>query len=184
MNHKNRSGKKTVIFIDSGDTIIDESTQRFAPDRRTVLSAEFIPGAEQAVRSLYESGHTLALVADGLAQSFENIYRENRLSPCFAAKIYSEKLGTSKPDPKMFRAAVLALGLSEQDYPRIVMVGNNLARDVKGANDFGITSIYLNWSCRYATVPEDESQKPDYTIRSPLELIALVEKLDRKIPPE
>lgn len=181
MNFKDKSDRKTIIFIDSGDTIIDESTQVFAPGTDTVLSADFIPGAEQAIRSLSGSGHTLALVADGRIRSFENVYRKNGLYPCFSAQIYSEALGVKKPHAGMFLAAVSALGLTEADYPRIIMVGNNLACDIKGANDFGITSVYLSWTPRYPKIPAEKSQVPDYTIGSPMELVPLVKRLDRML---
>ena len=45
--------KKLIIFTDSGDTIIDESTQVF-DERGIVARAEFIPGAGEVLRQLKE----------------------------------------------------------------------------------------------------------------------------------
>ena len=135
--------QKTIIFIDCGDTIVDERTQVYAgePENSPVLRADFIPGADEMIRSLYESGHDIVLVADGLVASFENILRENGLYPFFKAKIYSEAIGAGKPSGRMFCAAMGALELTEADKRRIIMVGNNLRRDIKGANAAGITSV-------------------------------------------
>ena len=72
------------------------------------------------------------------------------------------------------------LGLGEADKGRIIMVGNNLKRDIAGANRFGITSVLMAWSPRYCMVPENEEQTPDYRIRNPLQLVELAERLERE----
>ncbi len=172
--------KKLVVFLDSGDTLVDESSE-IRDDNDVVLKAAVIPGADIMVKTLYERGYTLALVADGLAQSFKNVLTQNGIYDCFSKHIYSEDVGVCKPDARMFRAAVDALELTEKDFDRIVMVGNNLGRDVKGANSFGITSIFMAWTPRYPKTPADESEIPKYTINDPLELVELVEKLNSEL---
>ena len=47
--------KNLIIFTDSGDTIIDESTQVF-DERGIVTEAAFIPGAGEVLRELKEEG--------------------------------------------------------------------------------------------------------------------------------
>ncbi|EMS73373.1 HAD family hydrolase [Ruminiclostridium cellobioparum] len=169
--------KKIVVFLDSGDTLINESTEiRDAND--VVISADVIPGADAMVRTLYEKGYTIALVADGLEQSFKNVLTQNGICNCFAALINSENTGVCKPDGRMFKAAAEALDLTEKDFKRVVMVGNNLGRDVKGANELGITSVFMAWTPRYPRTPADESEVPDYTIYNPVELVDLVDKLN------
>lgn len=172
--------KRLVIFIDSGDTIIDEGTE-IRNECGIVIKADVIPGADTAVRTLHERGYTLALVADGLRQSFQNMYTQHGLIDCFSALIYSEDIGVCKPDERMFRAAMDALGLQSSDLHRIIMVGNNLARDIKGANAFGITSVLMNWTTRYPKTPADESEKPDYIINEPMELLSLAEMLEAEL---
>lgn len=174
------SEKKLIIFLDSGDTIIDESTE-IRNDEDIVLSANVIPGADVMVKTLAENGYTLALVADGNAQSFKNMFTQLGIYDYFSAMIYSENIKVCKPSPRMFKAAAGALDLSEKDYSRIVMVGNNLSRDIKGANALGITSVFLSWTTRYPHTPADESEHPVYTIREPLELLELVERLNNEL---
>jgi putative hydrolase of the HAD superfamily len=172
--------KKLIIFFDCGDTIIDEGTE-IKDNKGVVIKADIIPGADTMIKSLYEKGYTLAVVADGYTQSFKNTLSQNGLYNYFSALIYSEDVGVSKPDPRMFYAAISALGLSENDCSRIVMVGNNLSRDIKGANKLEIISVLLSWTPRYPKVPADDIEKPDFIINHPLELLELVDRLNLEI---
>ncbi|MGG1516269.1 HAD family hydrolase [Paenibacillus oryzisoli] len=176
----NPNAKKLIVFLDCGDTIIDEGTE-IRDDQDIVIQADLIPGADVMVRTLAERGYTLALVADGRAQSFKNMLTDHGLYDYFTTMIYSETIKAAKPSPRMFKAALGALDLSEQDCSRIVMVGNNLSRDIKGANQMGITSIFLSWTPRYPKVHGDESEMPTYTIGHPVELIELVERLNEQL---
>lgn len=172
--------KKLIIFTDSGDTIIDEATQVY-DDRGIVLKADFIPGAGEVLKQLHDEGFTVALVADGEWESFQNVYRENGLGYCFDAWIVSEVVGMQKPAPVMFEAAYEALKLTEADKRRIVMIGNNLKKDIAGANRQGLISVWLDWSPRYFHTVEEPDWQPDYTIHTPDELIPLIHELEEKL---
>lgn len=172
--------KKIIIFTDSGDTIIDEGTE-IRNDEDIVIHAEMIPGAGETLKALYDSGYTIAMVADGEEQSFTNVYEENRLGYCFHTRTISEVVGIQKPSERMFQDAMDKNHLTDQDKKRVVMVGNNVRKDIAGANRFGITSILLDWSPRYDMTPADESEKPDYIIHEPKELLALVERLEEQL---
>ena len=172
--------KRLIIFTDSGDTIIDEATQ-VRDERGIVLRADFIPGADAVLKKLHDDGYTVALVADGEWESFQNVYRENGLGDCFDAWIVSEVVGKQKPEPIMFENAYEALGLTEADKRRIVMIGNNLKKDIAGANRQGLTSIWLDWSPRYFHSVEEPDWQPDYTVKTPAELLPLLEELNAKL---
>ena len=154
--------KRLIIFTDSGDTIIDEGSQVF-DDRGIVQRAELIP---------------IALVADGEWESFQNVYRLNGLGYCFDQWIVSEVVGKQKPEPIMFETAFQKMGLTDADKPRIVMIGNNLKKDIAGANRMGLTSIWLDWSPRYFHTAEQPDWQPDYTVHTPQELIPLLHRLN------
>jgi putative hydrolase of the HAD superfamily len=172
--------RNLVVFIDSGDTIIDESKEIKAADG-TVLHAEMLEGARETLTTLYDSGYTIALVADGTKTSFDNIYQENGLDYCFSAKAISGELEQTKPASIMFRHAMEQLGLGDDDKHRIVMIGNNLKRDIVGANRMGITSILISYSPRYVMTPESEEEVPDYVVAKPSELLGLLEQLDLQV---
>ncbi|MGB8451608.1 MAG: HAD family hydrolase [Anaerocolumna sp.] len=172
--------KELIIFIDSGDTLIDESSE-IKDEDGTVLHSKMIEGAGETLVELYESGYTIALVADGTKASFDNIYSENGLDYCFSAKAISGDLKKAKPSAIMFHHAMEELGLKESDKNRIVMIGNNIKRDILGANRMGITSILLSYSPRYVMQPECEEEIPDYVVAKPCELVGLLEQLDRQL---
>ena len=174
------TNKKLIIFTDSGDTIIDEATQ-VRDERDIVLKADFIPGAGEVLKQLHDEGFTIALVADGEWESFQNVYRENGLGYCFDAWIVSEVVGLQKPAPIMFETAMQELKLTDADRSRIVMIGNNLKKDIAGANRQGLTSIWLDWSPRYFHTVEEPDWQPDYTIKTPAELIDLLHMLEEKL---
>ncbi len=172
--------KKLVIFTDSGDTIIDEATQVY-DDRHIVQEASFIPGADRALRQLHEEGYTIALVADGEWESFQNVYRRSGLDDCFDAWVVSEVVGQQKPAAVMFETAYEKLGLTDADKSRIVMIGNNLKKDVAGANRQGLISVWLDWSPRYFHTVEEPDWQPDYTVHTPDELLALIHRLEAEM---
>lgn len=175
--------KKLIIFTDSGDTIIDEATQVF-DGRHIVQEAKFIPEADKVLRQLHEEGYTIALVADGEWDSFQNVYRRTGLDDCFDAWVVSEVVGQQKPAAIMFETAYEKLGLTEADKRRIVMIGNNLKKDVAGANRQGLISVWLDWSPRYFHTVEEPEWQPDYTVHTPRELLELIHRLEAELEAE
>ncbi len=171
-------GKDIIIFTDSGDTIIDESTEIRKVQYGVVYHAECIPGAKETMLALKEAGHTIALVADGLAESFHNVMEENGLAQIFDSWTISEEVGAEKPSATMFEDAMQKLRLEEKDKKRILMVGNNIKRDIVGAKRFGIRSVLLAWSPRYNMTAETPEEEADYRISKPEELIELINHLE------
>lgn len=172
--------KRLIIFTDCGDTIIDEATQVY-DDRHIVQRADFIPGADEVLKTLHAEGFTVLAVADGEVESFGNIFRENGLGYCIDGWVISEAVGLQKPAPIMFETAMARLGLTGADKSRIVMIGNNLKKDVAGANRMGLTSIWLDWSPRYFHTVEEPDWQPDYTVHTPAELLPLLRRLDEEL---
>jgi len=166
-----------AICFDCGDTLVDEGTE-IKDEVGITLHADLIPGAAELMHELKHRGSSLALVADGPAGTFHNILSQHGLYDCFDAFAISEQVGVDKPDPRMFIHALDQLGIRREDYGRVVMVGNNLSRDIKGANALGLISVWLNWSPRRSKVPADASEVPQYTIQAPLDLLAVLEALE------
>ena len=73
------------------------------------------------------------------------------------------------------------LGLTEADKPRILMIGNNLAKDIVGANAFGIRSAFLRLSPRYRHEWQSDAETPDYVLDRPEELPALLRQIEREL---
>jgi putative hydrolase of the HAD superfamily len=168
--------KILAICLDCGDTLIDEGTEQ--KDGDISLRADLIPGADDLLHELKRRHYPLALVADGPVATFENNLGPYGLYELFDAYAISETVGVSKPDPAMFHAALDQLGISSEDYGRVVMVGNHLGRDIKGANELGIVSVWLDWAPRRAKVPADASEQPQFTIKQPLDLLTVLDEIE------
>jgi HAD superfamily hydrolase (TIGR01549 family) len=166
-----------AICFDFGDTLVDEGTE-VKNERQVTLQGDLIPGACQMLSELHARGYRLAIVSDGPVGSVDNVLRDHNLLVPFDAFAISEVLGVEKPNPRMFSHALDQLGIAPVDYGRTIMVGNNLSRDVKGANELGMVSVFLDWSPRYPKTPIDASEVPTHTIKMPLDLLSLVERLE------
>ena len=167
-----------AVCLDFGDTLADEASE-VKDDALTTLRAELIPGAGELLRELKRRGYKLALVADGRPGTYSNVLRQHSMHELFDAFSISEEVGVEKPDARMFIAALNALGIDKVDYDRTVMVGNRLDRDVGGANDLGMISVWINWSGRYALAPQHDVEVPDHTIHIPMELLEVMDELEQ-----
>jgi putative hydrolase of the HAD superfamily len=175
MDHQIRA-----ICFDFGDTLDDESSE-IKDERQVTQSAELIPGAAELLHRLKALGYRLAIVSNGPAGNVDHVLGHYGLLELFDAVAVSDAIGLHKPDPAIFRWALDRLGIEPADYGRTVMVGNHLDRDVKGANDAGLISVWLDWSPRYPKEPAGMAQVAQYRIGAPLELLPLVERLEREL---
>lgn len=172
------SRKILAICFDFGDTLADEATE-VKDETGTTQKAELIPGAGETVRQLARRGYRLALVADGRPGTYRNVLSQHGLYDLFEAFAISEEVGVEKPDARMFVHALEQLGIEPEDYGRTIMVGNHLERDIKGANALGMISVWIDWAPRRSKTPRDESEVPQYTINMPVELIEVVERIEK-----
>lgn len=172
------------LMLDCGDTLIDESTEVKINGSEVVTEAEEIPHAMDAVRALHAAGHNLVLVADGPPETFQNLLQPRGIWDLMQGHVISGNIGELKPSPKMFAAAMEVLALDESARERVIMVGNNLSRDIKGANEFGLKSLFVAWSKRRSQQPADASETPDYSIETLDQLTAMIDEIELALPYE
>ena len=101
-----------------------------------------VPAAHAAALRRLASSHRLALVADVWAQPepwVRELARAGVLD-AFEARVFSSEIGSVKPSPRPFRAAMASLGVGPGDC---VMVGDSARRDVGGAAAAGIASVWV-----------------------------------------
>lgn len=164
-----------AIFFDCGDTLVDEGTEIKRTDGSdVVLRAELLPGAETVLKDLIDLGYRLCLVADGPRETFENVLKPAGLWGLFEAHVISGDIGVRKPDARMFEIARDRMGLTAEMAPFVPMIGNNLDRDILGANRAGHPSVFFNWSPRRRRVPNGPQDTPTLQVSS---LSALVPTL-------
>jgi putative hydrolase of the HAD superfamily len=175
-NHHAHHHLRAILF-DLGDTLMWEVTEE--KDASGVTQrAELLPGAAELIRRLREDGFYLGLVADSLPKSPVNVLEQHELLHHFDTASISELVGVSKPDRRMFLTALAALDVDPADYARVVMVGNNLERDIIGANSLGLTTILIHPNDRRTATPSGPEDTPDHSVETIEELAELIYSLD------
>ncbi len=167
--------KLAALLFDLGDVIMQEATEVKDSELNT-LHAELVEGMADVLRMLKARGYKFGLVADTRPKTAWNVLHQHHLYDLFDTLAISEQVGCEKPDPHIFRAALDALNIAPRDYTRVAMIGNNLARDIRGANDLGLISIYFHWNERYAKA--NDGSKPKYIVRRSKELLDLITSLE------
>ena len=119
-----------------------------------------LPGAEELCRTLRAAGCRLALATNGVARVQHARLAGSPLVPYLERLFISGEMGTRKPEPAFFRAALAAMGAEDMD--RCVMVGDGLGSDVKGALSVGLDVIWF--APGGADAPAD--RRPTHTARS------------------
>lgn len=172
-----------AVCFDFGDTLVDEASE-VKDETNTSISGELIPGAGEVLHELDRRGYKLALVADGRPGTYRNVLSQHGLYGLFDAIAISEELGVEKPGERMYVHALGQLRIKRGDYSRTVMVGNRLDRDVRGANQLGMISIWMDWAPRYPKLPSAKIEQPRFRVREPLEILQVIESLERADAPD
>ena len=127
-----------------------------------------LPGAEELCRTLRAAGCRLALATNGVARVQYARLAGSPLEPYLERLFISGEMGTRKPEPAFFHAALSAMGAEAMN--RCVMVGDGLGSDVKGALSAGLDVI---WFAPGGSAAPAEL-KPTYTARSLEEIGAII----------
>jgi len=104
--------------------------------------------AEDALARLSESAALLSRLSEryrlGIVSNFYgnlgSVCREVGLEPSIGVAIDSTVVGCKKPDPRIFRAALDALGAAPEEA---VFVGDSPTRDMAGARALGMRHVWL-----------------------------------------
>ncbi len=102
---------------------------------------DLLPEAAEVVTALYGKVH-MAILTNGLSMVQRRRLSLSPLSRYFEAVIISEEVGAGKPDEAIFAAAYERIGKPPKE--KILMVGDSLNADMRGANNFGIAACWVN----------------------------------------
>jgi putative hydrolase of the HAD superfamily len=95
----------------------------------------------ESVLQYWSARLPVALVTNGASRLQRAKLSMTGLESAFTTVIVSEEVGIGKPDPAPFRAALDELQLTPGD---VVMVGNDLQRDIAGARNAHIRAIHVD----------------------------------------
>lgn len=130
-------------------------------------SWKVFPDARPTILGLKRFGYRL-FVLSNWDSSLEALLTHHELTPLFDGVVVSALVGASKPDPRIFEAALRAAGVAPH---AALHVGDSRAEDYEGARRAGIPALLLD---RAGRAPEGVE-----TIRSLEELLPLL----RRTPP-
>lgn len=99
------------------------------------------PGAIDLLHSLRERGVKLGIVTNGLSETHREKIALLQIGEYFDALFLSDEVGMVKPDPLLFAHACRTLGGAPA---HAAMVGDRYDRDIRGAIEAGLYTIWLN----------------------------------------
>jgi putative hydrolase of the HAD superfamily len=128
-------------LADSGVDDADLATDLDEVYRRARRAGEIVDPEAGAVLEDLSRDHRLALVTNGAPDVQREKLDRAALAHYFAAIVISAELDVGKPDRRIFAVALDAMGVLADGA---VMIGDSLPRDIGGARDAGLRSIWVD----------------------------------------
>jgi HAD superfamily hydrolase (TIGR01549 family) len=123
----------------SDEMLARSSAERYHEYRKKYYTP--FPGAVELLRSLRSQGKRLGMVTNGLAETHREKIALLRIGELFDAIFIADEVGMVKPDPLLFAHACTTLGCAPSHS---AMVGDRYDRDVLGAQEAGLYTVWLN----------------------------------------
>ncbi len=164
--------KKTMGRIDYG--ILASGIVAYRRIRASIL--EPYPGVESMLLRLKMDGFHLGIVTDApRMKAWMRLAAMDLIRYFDFVLTKDDARGQLKPHKLPFRKALRKLKLPPEE---ILFVGDSLKRDIAGANSMGMHSCLA----RYGEKKRHKgSARPEFSIRSPLEIFKVIEKLNGKV---
>jgi len=150
------------------------------PDAAAFLSAEFestrrsrqrlLSGARELMTELSQT-YALGLLTNGAPDLQREKIAASGLESFFKAIAVSGEHGIGKPKPDIFHRLLSEIGVQPEEA---LMVGNSLERDIAGARNAGIRSVWI----RVPGSEEHADVTPDHTITSLSEIPQILRDLE------
>jgi 2-haloacid dehalogenase len=132
---------------------------------KLACQSQLLPGALELVREL-AGKYPLALVTNGIAAVQNKRFAASPITPYFRSIVISEEAGVAKPDPRIFRPALEAIGVEAAD---VLFVGDSVTSDMAGARNAGMDFCWLN----PGGIPVPAGADPRFIVRELAEIAAL-----------
>lgn len=133
---------------------------------RREASIALIPGAIETLERLRGHGIALALITNGAAASQRRSVERFGLAPYFDCIVIEGEFGCGKPDERVFRHALAAVGHPPE---RAWMVGDFIEADIVTPRRLGMHTVWIDPTG--AGVPEGAAVAPHRVIRTIAELL-------------
>lgn len=101
-----------------------------------------IDGAAELCRSLKNKGYTLYIITNGIATTQIRRLKLSGLSSFIDDVFISETIGFQKPKKEYFDFVLK--GIKEKDKTKVIVIGDSLSSDIKGAQNAELDYIWYN----------------------------------------
>lgn len=129
-----------------------------------------LEGATSTVKQLKEMGYELYIITNGIAATQAKRLQKSGLLPYINEVFVSEAIGRQKPCREYFDAVLEKI--NEKDKEKILVIGDSLTSDIKGAMNAGLPRCWIN---RYGKkLPEE--YEVDFEISDVREVIGVVRR--------
>ena len=156
---------KHVGIDDAG--LGERSAGRYNSYRKKYFT--LFPGALDVLHTLRSNGKRLGLLTNGFSETHREKIALLQLGEVFDAIFIADEVGMLKPDPLLFAHACRTMGVAPM-YG--AMIGDRYDRDIRGALDAGLYTIWLN--VRGETLPKD-APPPHATCASVVDVPKILE---------
>lgn len=129
-------------------------------------AAFILPGAIDLLKHLKKNGYRLALITNGAGLSQRRKIDRFGLANFFDCVVIDGDFGFGKPDSRVFNYALKECVVNATDT---WMVGDDLERDIDGAQNVGIQGIWVDW--RGHGLPKSTPIRPVRIVKSIFELM-------------
>ncbi len=164
------SGRFSALFHELGRDI-DASECTHIYETNLAIGHYFLPGAEESLERLSQK-YRLFLASNGTAQVQHSRMRSANLYRFFERIFISQDLGFNKPSKAYFDACFAQI--PGFDLRRALMVGDSLTSDIRGGNNAGIRTCWVN--------PSHAPQVPGIHVDYEIEALPQLEPLLETIP--
>ena len=149
------------VFFDLGGTLVKEKSYEPLPNVHEVLD-------------VLATRYKLAIICNTSSseERIQEILRNANIERYFDLVIVSSKVGSRKPDEKIFKIALENLTLQSDE---VVMVGNRISADIIGGNGVGMKTVLIKWNNRLQEKVTGKLDRPNNTIKSLRELVSIIE---------
>ncbi len=124
------------------------------------------PESEPVCRALFPRAQ-LYIITNGITNVQRGRFARSPITKYFRDIFISEAMGAVKPERRYFELVLGSIGISEEEArERVLVVGDSLSSDIKGASSIGLDSCWFN--------PKGEDAggaRPTYTVKSLYELL-------------
>ena len=164
------------LLAEKGYSPIDEKIIRRALDAfytHTQSNWRLEEDAALTLRTLEAGGYRMGLVSNaGDEQDVSQLVGRFEIEPFFDFILTSATCSYRKPHPRIFELALAHWNIPARE---VAMVGDSLEADMRGAQGFGMFSIWI--SRRVSKTANRQGVEPDAEIQSLSELPALLSRL-------